>query len=163
MKHAKHALIESLESRRLMSAGGFDAQLLDEMAFVPTVVSAHATPGPITGTLSKRTTNPDVGEIFHFSGSGSDGSAGTVTLTGNVHLPGNISQGHSHGNFVLTYNNGATQTLHLQGKLEPGFGPLPTKLHYDVTATTGTHAGVATTGIILIARSAGHHFSITFQ
>ena len=58
--------------------------------------------------------NPDTGKDFTFLGSGQVAPLGQVTLSGTIHSPGNIANGHSTGSLVLSTLKGSV-TLDLTG------------------------------------------------
>jgi hypothetical protein len=130
--------LERLESRRLWSAFLAEVDSLlasavpDIQLDVPQATAAPATfDFTISGSFNVPFTNPDIGKTLHFHGTGTVGSQ-TVSLNGPLHLPGFIISGHATGKFTLTYADGTTQVLSIRGPLEPGFGPLPSKLHFTI-------------------------------
>ena len=105
--------------------------------------------GTLTGTYTTPLGNPDA-RSYVFTGSGTAGAMGSITLDGTITPPGFILSAPASGEFTLTNANG-TITLDLAGKPQPGGSPLPQKMSYTVSSGTGTFENAGGKGTISIA------------
>ncbi|HZL33904.1 MAG TPA: hypothetical protein VFC78_01260 [Tepidisphaeraceae bacterium] len=103
--------------------------------------------GTIAGTYRSTVGNPDVGKTYSFSGSGTAGDLGGVSLKGSVHLPGFILHGRASGTLTLRNARGSL-TVRLLGPVEAGFGAFPSTLSYVIIGGTGAYAGDTGSGSI---------------
>lgn len=107
--------------------------------------------GKITGTYSiAPTTNPDIGKLYLFTGTGTAGALGAVSATGSVRTLGFIAGGHATGTLTLSNSHGSV-TLTLTGPSQPGFSGLPASMTYQITSATGDYAGDTGSGSIAIS------------
>jgi hypothetical protein len=144
--------LETLESVTLLSGAS---------AAVKGAVAALLTPTPPTagreidltgiarGTYHAHIKNPDTGKDFSFFGSGQVASLGHVDLTGHIHSPGFIANGHSKGLLILSDPNGSV-TLVLTGPAQNGFTPVPDTFNFKITNASGKFKGDTGTGFIVL-------------
>ena len=122
---------------------------IDSTAIVQQKISLA---GTIKGTYTTPLALPDVGKTYAFSGSGTAGALGAVSVSGKVKLPGFVASGHATGTLTLSNSQGSV-TLALTGPLEPGFGAFPATLSYTVTSATGAYFDNIASGIIAVTLS----------
>ena len=128
------------------------------------ILAAATTPGTTTlvslnGTLTgdyhvAGKANPDKGLHYVFSGKGSIGALGPVTVdvTGHLHSLGNVATGQAKGLIVLSTPNGSF-TLHLTGpEQRKAFAPLPDHFTFKITNSSGTYLGDQGTGTVVFVR-----------
>jgi hypothetical protein len=84
-----------------------------------------------------------------------------VQISGTLHTPGFILQGHTTGTLVLSSAQGSI-TLQLVGPPQPGFSPPPSTLQYTITGGTGAYAGAAGQGTVTLQETNVHGFLMTF-
>jgi hypothetical protein len=107
--------------------------------------------GTITGTYSiAPTMNPDAGKLYRFTGTGTAGMLGQVSVTGSVHTLGFVATGHATGTLTLSNSHGSV-TLTLTGPSQPGFSGMPATIAYRITAATGDYANDTGCGTIAIS------------
>jgi len=181
--------VESLESRRLMSAtAGADSVLNDSVNYAATdavvTPAAHQPPFELAATVPQSTfvVNPsfpqptfqgltvtgtyttlvggDFGIPYIFTGTGVSAKAGQGTLSGHVRLPGFIAFGHAKGKLTLTFGS-RVLTLSVKGPKEPGFGPFPAKLFYAILDPAGNFT--QRVGQVDVTLGAGHTFTFAFH
>ena len=172
-KNAIHILV----TRQLVALPGQPAPdvvavvaTLDSTAIVTEPVGeSDSLAGTITGTYQNLPSNPDAPRIYAFSGTGSAGDLGQVTVSGQVQLVGFIASGRAGGTLTLKNAKGSV-TLQLTGPVEPGFGPFPQTLSYVITGGTGAYAdedGSGTLGVKLTDTSTaalgGGRFTFVIQ
>jgi hypothetical protein len=140
--------LESLESMTLLS--GASAAISGALAsLVTTAASAqqiHLT-GTVKGSYHLQVKNPDTGKDFTFLGSGTLSTLGQVSLTGDIHSPGNIANGHSTGQLVLSNPHGSV-TLELTGPPQNGNTPVPDVFSFKIIKASGTFKDDTGTGYI---------------
>jgi len=147
--------LEVLESMTLLSA------LSPVLVHLGGPILAAATaPGTTTlvslnGTLTgdyhvAGKANPDKGLDYVFSGNGSVGPLGHTDVTGHLHSLGNVA-GQAKGLIVLSTPNGSL-TLHLTGKEQNAFAPLPDRFTFKITNSSGKYLGDQGTGTIVFVR-----------
>jgi hypothetical protein len=105
--------------------------------------------GTLTGTYTTPLGNPDA-RSYVFTGTGTAGAMGAVSLDGTITPPGFILSAPANGEFTLTNADG-TITLDLTGKPQPGGSPLPEKMTYTVSGGTGAFANAGGKGTVSIA------------
>jgi hypothetical protein len=105
--------------------------------------------GTLTGTYATPLGNPDA-RSYVFTGTGTAGAMGAVSLDGTITPPGFILSAPANGEFTLTNANG-TITLDLTGKPQPGGSPLPEKMTYTISGGTGDFANAGGKGTVSIA------------
>jgi hypothetical protein len=105
--------------------------------------------GTFTGTYTTPLGNPDA-RSYVFTGTGTAGALGTATLDGTVTPPGFILSAPASGELTLTAPNG-TVTLDLSGKPQPGGSPVPQKMTYVMSDSTGDFVNGAAKGSVAIA------------
>ena len=105
--------------------------------------------GTITGTYTTPLGNPDA-RSYVFTGTGTAGKMGAVSMDGTITPPGFILSAPANGEFTLTNANG-TITLDLTGKPQPGGSPLPEKMTYTISGGTGDFANAGGKGTVSIA------------
>lgn len=169
MEHRKFVL-EQLEGRTLLSvtAPMGMAPMMTTLALHAAPRAATANHTPITaafniaGTFTKPLGNPDSGTQYQFNGSGKTKALGTLTLTGNVRLPGFVANGKANGRLTLANSKG-TIVLSVNGPPQSP-GSLPGTLSYSIVSGTGTYAHSTGKGQITVSASAGtSKFLFTFH
>jgi hypothetical protein len=105
--------------------------------------------GTVKGTYHVHIINPDTGKDFIFSGSGKIAPLGHVELTGHIHSPGFIYNGHSNGLLVLSDPNGSV-TLAVTGPAQNGFTPVPDTFNHKITSASGKFKGDTGRGFIVL-------------
>jgi hypothetical protein len=105
--------------------------------------------GTLSGTYTTPITNPDA-RSYDFTGTGSAGALGAVSVDGSISPPGFIKSAPATGEFTLTGADG-TVTFDVKGHNQAGGSPLPEKLAYTVTGGTGAFANAGGKGTISVA------------
>ncbi len=147
---ARRLNIEFLGTRTLLSGGHrlFHGVL---RAHAPRVAEVRQI--GINGTIQGTAQGPqglvpaDSGVKLDLSGSGRLWRLGRTTLSGSLHGPGYIDQGHAEGTLTLTTPRG-TETLALRGPNEPGNSPLPSVFSYTIAHATGSLRNQAGSGTV---------------
>jgi hypothetical protein len=144
--------LESLESMTLLSGsaaavGGAIAALVAPPA--PTSGHMIRLTGTAKGRFHAHINNPDTGKDFTFFGSGQVAPLGHVDLTGHIHSPGFIANGHSTGLLVLSNPKGSV-TLSLIGPVQSGFTPVPDTFTFKITNASGKFKGDTGTGFMVL-------------
>jgi hypothetical protein len=103
--------------------------------------------GTFTGSYTNPLGNPDIPRRYHFTSSGTAGAMGSVDLTGSIAPPGFIRGSSSTGQITLTNANGSI-TIDVTGKLQTGGGPLPRKLTYTISDSTGNYVSAIGKGSV---------------
>jgi hypothetical protein len=111
--------------------------------------------GTIKGTYHVHIINPDIGKDFIFSGSGKVDPLGHVELTGHIHSPGFIVNGHSNGLLVLSNPHG-TVMLAVTGPAQNGFTPVPDVFNHKIISASGKFKGDTGTGFIVLELDPAH-------
>jgi hypothetical protein len=119
--------------------------------------------GVVLGTWTTEPTLPDAGRIQDLQGSGVFLWLGRVRISGSLHTPGLILQGHTTGTLVLSNARGSV-TLRLTGPPQPGFSPPPSTFQYTITGGTGAYAGIMGQGTASFSETtgSGHRFFMRF-
>ena len=99
--------------------------------------------------------NPDVGNPYMFTGTGSTPKVGDFTLTGWIQTPGFINNGQSFGKLWLTTPTGSI-TLKVVGPPQSP-GVLPPSLSFVIKAGHGAFIHSRGNGQILVAASETTH------
>jgi hypothetical protein len=106
--------------------------------------------GTITGTYRLGFDNPIRGEEYSFTGAGTAGDLGAVTLTGSITTPGTITTPlDATGRITLTSADGSV-TLELTGPPESILGPIPGTMTYKIISGTGAYFDDTASGTITI-------------
>jgi hypothetical protein len=105
--------------------------------------------GTAEGKYDAHINNPDTGEVFTFSGSGQVAPLGHVDITGHIHSPGNVADGHSTGFLVLSNAIGSV-TLSLTGPVQSGVTPVPDTFTFKITDASGQFKGDTGTGYMIL-------------
>ena len=150
--------VESLESMTLLSGvsaavRGAIAALLAPVA--PTSGHEIDLTGTAKGTYHVHIINPDTGKDFIFFGSGQVAPLGHVELTGHIHSPGFIANGHSTGLLVVSDPKGSV-TLAVTGPEQNGFTPVPDTFTFQITSASGKFKGDTGTGFIVLELDPAH-------
>jgi hypothetical protein len=134
-----------------------------------TAVVANATSlslsGTLAGTYNLAPTAFDIGAGYGFTGSGTAGAMGNVSVQGTVFLPPFMTSGQAHGSITLTAVSpsatpvASTVTLAVTGPTQSSSDPFPSTLNYVITAGTGTFAGATGSGTITVSLGAGQSFT----
>ena len=131
--------LETLEAMTLLSG--------PTAAVVATMNHQVQLDGTAKGNYHEVIKNPDTGAVYYFFGSGRGHSAGRVDVTANIHSPGNIANGQSHGMLVLSGPRGSL-TLTLTGPPQNGNTPVPDVFSFTITNASGKYRGAHGTGYI---------------
>jgi hypothetical protein len=105
--------------------------------------------GTLTGTYTTPLGNPDA-RSYVFTGTGTAGAMGAVSLDGSITPPGFIRSAPASGQLTLTNANGSV-TIDVMGKTQNGGSPLPQKLSYVISAGDGAFANAGGKGTISVA------------
>jgi hypothetical protein len=105
--------------------------------------------GTITGTYTTPFGNPDA-RSYVFTGTGTAGALGAASLDGTITPPGFILSAPASGEMTLTNADGSI-TIDLAGKPQPGGSPVPQKMAYTVTDSSGAFANAGGKGSVAIA------------
>jgi hypothetical protein len=87
------------------------------------------------------------GRAQNLRGGGQVSPLGNAELTGQLHLPGAVSQGQVTGTITLTSPNGNV-TLSLVGPMQSGSSPPPSTMQYTITGGTGAYANASGSGTV---------------
>ena len=144
----RHPQVERLEAMTLLSGASSAVSAVAAVVTTPPTTShaIHLT-GTAKGNYDVYTPNPDVGKDFTFSGSGAITPLGQVHLTGHIHSPGFIANGHSTGLLVLSNPKGSV-TLQVTGPNQTGSTPVPDVFSFKITSASGKFKGDTGTGYI---------------
>lgn len=121
----------------------------DGSAVVASRSHAVSIKGTLTGAYTTPLSNPDA-RSYNFTGTGTAGTMGAVSITGSISPPGFIRTAPATGEFTLTTANG-TVTFDVKGHTQNGGSPLPRTMSYVVSAGTGSFASASGKGTISIA------------
>ena len=106
--------------------------------------------GTITGTYRIAGDNPLTGFVYAFSGTGTAGDLGAVSLTGTITVPGTTSTtDKATGRMTLTNASGSV-TLKLTGPTETVLGPIPGTMDFSILSATGAYFDNIASGTIAI-------------
>ena len=108
--------------------------------------------GTLTGAYTTPLGNPDA-RSYVFTGTGTAGALGAVSVSGTITPPGFIRSAPATGEFTLTGATGSV-TLSLTGKPQNGGSPLPQKMSYVITGGTGAFPNPGGKGTVSIAINA---------
>lgn len=155
--------LEHLENRALFTVAAPQLGPVDMMApvmqalSVSTVKKIHPLQAAfnVSGTFTHDVHpggNPDVGNPYMFTGTGSTPKLGDFTLTGWIQTPGFINNGQSYGKLWLTNAKGSISLTVVGPPQSPGV--LPPSLSFVIKAGHGAYVHSRGNGQILVSASA---------
>jgi hypothetical protein len=154
-RHSLRPLVESFESRAMLS-GGIAAAPVAAAVAADTTIRTIDLNGTFRGHYHVNFSVPDVGMTFVTNGSGHVSGVGHAFVTGKIHTIGFIAQGHAQGDLFLAGANG-TINLHLTGP-EQDNGPkgLPDVFSFSIVGGTGKYTNVQGHGVATLVTIPSH-------